>query len=58
MSEQKANTFKHMPPGVAYPWAEKVKQMSEIKGDPEIIKNQWENIDAMAYIFAWYWVQR
>ena len=58
MSETKPNNFKNMPPGVAYPWEEKVKQMSEIKGDPEIIKEQWEKIDTLAYIFAWYWVQR
>ena len=58
MSDTKANVFKNMPPGVAYPWDEKRKQMSEIKGDAEIIKSQWEGIDALAYIFAWYWVQR
>ena len=54
----KPNIFESMPPGVAYPWEEKVKQMTEIKGDPEIIKNQWQGIDVMAYLFTWYWIQR
>lgn len=58
MSEVRKNMFKNMPPGVAFPWEERLKQMSEIKGDPEIIKKEWENLDALAYLFTWYWIQR
>jgi hypothetical protein len=54
----KEHIFKNMPPGVCYPWEERMKQMTEIKGDPEIVKKQWEGIDTLAYLFTWYWVQR
>lgn len=58
MSEIKQNMFKAMPPGVVYPWEERVKEMTEIKGDPELVKKVWTDIDTLAYLFTWYWVQR
>ncbi len=52
------NTFKNLPPGVCVPWEQKAKELGEIKGDPGIIKNQWEQLDAFAYVYLWWWVQR
>ena len=45
-------------PGVCLPWAEQVERMGEIKGDPEIIKTEWEKLDVSAYMYLWYWVHR
>jgi len=45
-------------PGVCLPWAEQVERIGEIKGDPEIIKSEWENLDTFAYMYLWFWVHR
>ncbi len=52
------NIFKNLPPGVCVPWEEKAKELGEIKGDPEIIKNEWTKLDALTYVYLWYWVHR
>lgn len=52
------NIFKNLPPGVCVPWEEKLKELGEIKGDPEIIKNEWTKLDAFAYVYLWWWVHR
>ena len=41
-------------PGVCIPWEEKIKEYGEIKGDAELIKKVWEDIDTMAYIYIWF----
>jgi hypothetical protein len=41
-------------PGVCIPWEEKIKEYEEIKGDAELIKKVWEDIDSMAYIYIWF----
>lgn len=45
-------------PGVAVPWEEIAGKMEPIMGDRELIKAQWEKIDALAYMYLWWWVQR
>lgn len=52
------NIFKNLPPGVCVPWDEKAKELGEIKGDAEMIKKEWENLDAFAYVYLWWWVHR
>ncbi|AOT71578.1 hypothetical protein [Geosporobacter ferrireducens] len=52
------NTFESLPPGVCFPWEQKSKEFTEIKGDAEIIKSEWEKLDALAYVYLWWWVQR
>lgn len=52
------NIFQNMPPGVCFPWEEKEKEMGEIKGDPGIIKKEWEQIEVFAYMYLWWWVHR
>lgn len=52
------NIFQNLPPGVCIPWEQKAKELGEIKGDPDIIKKQWEQLDAFAYVYLWSWVQR
>ena len=40
-------------PGVCFPWEEKTKEMPGILGDPEIVRTQWENIDALGNAYIW-----
>lgn len=40
-------------PGVCVPWEEKVKELPEIKGDPELVKKIWEDYDALGYMYIW-----
>jgi len=41
------------PPGTCIPWAEKRQELGEIKGDEELVKRVWENIDALGYTYIW-----
>ncbi|WP_214659233.1 hypothetical protein [Candidatus Formimonas warabiya] len=45
-------------PGVCIPWDEQVKKMGTIMGKEEIIKSEWEKLEAFAYVYLWWWVQR
>jgi hypothetical protein len=40
-------------PGVCVPWEEKLKELPEIKGDEELVKRIWEDIDALGYVYIW-----
>ncbi len=41
------------PPGTCIPWEEKRRELGEIKGDEELVKRIWENIDALGYTYIW-----
>jgi len=45
-------------PGVCVPFEEFAKKMGSFTGDAELIKSQWEKLDAFAYLYLWWWVQR
>ena len=47
-----------MPPGVCVPWTDKVKEYGEIAGNAEMLKTEWEKLDAAAYVYLWWWVHR
>ncbi|MGB9792545.1 MAG: hypothetical protein ACPLTR_08225 [Thermacetogeniaceae bacterium] len=55
---QEERENKGFPPGVCVPWEEKLKELGTILGNEEIIKSEWEKLDAFAYIYLWWWVQR
>jgi hypothetical protein len=40
-------------PGVCVPWEEKVKELPEITGDPDLVKRVWESTDALGNMFIW-----
>ncbi|MFN4226661.1 MAG: uroporphyrinogen decarboxylase family protein [Candidatus Ratteibacteria bacterium] len=40
-------------PGVCIPWEEKKKELPDIKGDENLLKRIWEEIDSLGYIFIW-----
>jgi hypothetical protein len=41
------------PPGACIPWEEKQKELPPIAGDKELVKRQWEDIDALGYTYIW-----
>mgnify|MGYP000873581463 FL=1 len=41
-------------PGVCIPWEEKLKELPEMLGDEQIVKNTWESIDSLAYTYIWH----
>jgi len=47
-----------VPPGVCLSWEENIKEYGLPVGDKTLIKNQWEQLDAFAYLYLWWWVQR
>ncbi len=42
-----------MPPGFVVPWQAKQAEVPEISGDPKLIENIWNNIDALANMYIW-----
>jgi hypothetical protein len=41
-------------PGVCIPWEEKVKELPDLSGDPDLTRQVWENVDALAYTYVWH----
>ena len=39
--------------GVCFPWEERVKELPEITGSPELIRKIWEDIDAFGNMYIW-----
>ncbi|MFV1995243.1 MAG: uroporphyrinogen decarboxylase family protein, partial [Verrucomicrobiales bacterium] len=40
-------------PGICRPWEEKVVEIPEIRGDEAIVRQQWENTEALANVYIW-----
>ena len=40
-------------PGVCVPWEEKLEELPEISGDAGLVKQVWEDIDALGYMYIW-----
>ena len=40
-------------PGVCIPWEEKRKELPEISGDEALVKQVWEDVDGLAYMYIW-----
>jgi hypothetical protein len=39
--------------GICTPWEEKVKELPQIQGDPELIRRIWQSTDSLANMYAW-----
>ena len=50
MSEQQQPQIE---PGVCVPWDQKRREFPEIRGDEQIVKQVWEQTDALAYTYIW-----
>jgi len=42
------------PPGACIAWEEKLKELPPIVGDAELVKQVWEDTDALGYTFIWH----
>ena len=40
-------------PGVCVPWEKKRSQLPDLRGNPKLVEDVWENIDALAYTYIW-----
>jgi uroporphyrinogen-III decarboxylase len=40
-------------PGVCFPWEERVKELPEITGSPELIERIWRDIDGFGNMYIW-----
>ncbi len=40
-------------PGVCFPWEERVKDLPQITGSPELIRRIWEDIDSFGDMYIW-----
>lgn len=40
-------------PGVCFPWEERMKELPEITGSPELVRRIWEDIDAFGHSYIW-----
>ena len=40
-------------PGVCVRWEDKLKELPEIRGDKELVKRIWEDVDALGYMYIW-----
>jgi uroporphyrinogen-III decarboxylase len=41
-------------PGVCFPFEEKLKELPPICGDAELVRQVWNNIEALAYLYIWH----
>jgi hypothetical protein len=39
--------------GVCFPWEERMKELPEITGSPELVRRIWEDIDAFGNMYIW-----
>ncbi len=47
----------HRPqPGVCLPFEEKLKELPPITGDAQLVRQVWDNIEGLAYLFIWHTV--
>jgi hypothetical protein len=49
----KAGLATKRPPGTCVTWEEKAQEIPEIRGDKELVRRVWENVDALAYTYIW-----
>ena len=42
-----------VPPGVCLPWQQRLKELPEITGRPELIEKIWKDIDAFGHTYIW-----
>jgi uroporphyrinogen-III decarboxylase len=40
-------------PGICVPFEEKLKEMPRILGDPTVVRDVWDNLEGLAYLYIW-----
>ena len=41
------------PPGTCITWEEKRKELPPIRGDEQLVKRVWEEVDGFGYMYIW-----
>ncbi len=41
-------------PGICVPWEEKLRELPKITGDPDLVRDIWNEIEGMAYNYIWH----
>ncbi len=41
------------PPGTCFPWERKKEEFPPIEGDEGLVKQIWEEIDTLGYLYIW-----
>jgi len=44
--------------GTCVSWKIKKDELGELPGNEEMVEKYWDMLDAFAYSFIWFWVQR
>lgn len=45
-----------MPPGVCFPWEAKLAEVGDAKGDPVLVREEWERLETSVYLYLWSWI--
>ena len=40
-------------PGTCFPWEQRMKDLPQITGDKDMVRNVWESIDALGNMYIW-----
>ena len=40
-------------PGTCFPWEQRAKDLPQITGDKDMVRNVWESIDALGNMYIW-----
>jgi hypothetical protein len=51
MAEQKTKVERA--PGTVVTWQEKVKELPQITANEQLVKQSWEGVDGLAYMYIW-----
>ncbi len=41
-------------PGICFPFEEKLREMPPVSGDANLVRDVWDNIDGLAYLYIWH----
>jgi uroporphyrinogen-III decarboxylase len=46
-------TLPRVKPGVCVPWEEKAKELPPLTGDPNLVRQVWDNVEGLGNMFIW-----
>jgi hypothetical protein len=46
----------HLPPKMVTPWSTKLEEWGGVMGEEHLIRQPWEQLEAMAYAWLWFWI--
>ena len=49
-----ANERTILKPGECVPWEDKRKELTQIQGNEALLRQVWQDVDALAYTYIWH----